>query len=120
MSELFLRLGFGFWSSILKESRDLTTFAYCLCSSDIESMCSSDIESMCSSDIESMSSSDIESMCSSDISDIELSLFSCSWKEIQRKERELEANIKRPAEADKYKTETLAEANKLVHTLIHT
>ena len=54
------------------------------------------------------------------ISDIELSLFSCSWKEIQRKERELEANIKRPAEADKYKTETLAEANKLVHTLIHT
>ena len=67
MSELFLRLGFGFWSSILKESRDLTTFAYCLCSSDIESMCSSDIESMCSSDIESMCSSDIESKCSSDI-----------------------------------------------------
>lgn len=33
-------------------------------------------------------------------------------QEIQRKERELEANIKRPAEADKYKTETLAEANK--------
>ena len=39
MSELFLRLGFGFWSCILKETRDLMTFAYCLCSSDIKSKC---------------------------------------------------------------------------------
>lgn len=36
------------------------------------------------------------------------------WKfqEIARKDRELEATIKRPAEADKYKMEKLAEANR--------
>ena len=32
--------------------------------------------------------------------------------EIQRKERELEANVKKPAEAEKHKIETLAEAEK--------
>ena len=33
-------------------------------------------------------------------------------QEISRKDRELEATIKRPAEADKYKMEKLAEANR--------
>lgn len=33
-------------------------------------------------------------------------------QEIQRKERELEANIRRPAEAEKFRLEKLAEANK--------
>ena len=33
-------------------------------------------------------------------------------QEIARKDRELEATIKRPAEADKYKMEKLAEANR--------
>lgn len=33
-------------------------------------------------------------------------------KEIARKDRELEATIKRPAEAEKYKVEKLAEANR--------
>ena len=116
MSELFLRLGFGFWSCILKETRDLMTFAYCLCSSDIKSKCK---EKLTEGGMHHTTVLVIPEK-SPLISDIELSLFSCSWKEIQRKERELEANIKRPAEADKYKTETLAEANKLVHTLIHT
>ena len=38
----------------------------------------------------------------------------CTLQEISRKDRELEATIKRPAEADKYKMEKLAEANRLV------
>ena len=33
-------------------------------------------------------------------------------QEIARKDRELEATIKRPAEADKYKMEKLADANR--------
>ena len=33
-------------------------------------------------------------------------------QEIMRKERELEATVRRPAEAEKYKLEKLAEANR--------
>ena len=44
---------------------------------------------------------------------ITLSVFVWSLlQEIARKDRELEATIKRPAEADKYKMEKLAEANR--------
>lgn len=42
---------------------------------------------------------------------LNLSLFGL-LQEISRKDRELEATIKRPAEADKYKMEKLAEANR--------
>lgn len=84
------------------------TFAYCLCSSDVKSKCKGKLTEGGMHHITVL----VILKKSPLISDIELSLFSCSWKEIQRKERELEANIKRPAEADKYKTETLAEANK--------
>ncbi len=33
-------------------------------------------------------------------------------QEIQRRERELDSTVRRPAEAEKYKLERLAEANK--------
>ena len=35
-------------------------------------------------------------------------------QEIARREKELEATIRRPAEAEKYKTEKLAQANRFV------
>lgn len=35
-------------------------------------------------------------------------------QEIMRKERELEATVRRPAEAEKYRLEKLAEANRYV------
>ena len=38
-------------------------------------------------------------------------------QEITRRERELEATIRRPAEAEKFKLEKLAEANKSVNTV---
>jgi flotillin len=38
-------------------------------------------------------------------------------QEIARKERELDATIRKPAEAEKYRLEKLAEANKSVHVV---
>ena len=34
-------------------------------------------------------------------------------QEIQRKEKELESKVRQPAEAEKFKLETIAEANKV-------
>jgi hypothetical protein len=39
-------------------------------------------------------------------------------QEITRKDRELDANIKKPAEAEKYKLEKLAEADRWVSPIV--